>query len=380
MLRERLSTLADLRSNVYQQLIQDNEINNKINRFLNLENQYYSPEIVSTKLNDILETQSDTYEEVATANIESRMAWSDRATPSVHSPNSVTSQLNENIDQVDTPLVQSQNISPISNPDNNQISNLIDNADNLNDNDLMSAVKETFDQDIALKIETSADNVPSTSQNLPDINIDSNSSSDNSINQYFTKPDVTDVKPQYTFNDLLDSIKARRDDSNVVGSPSVSQVGLSPRLSPLNTKPSISNLFDDTMALYDDPVEDLIPSSSNIDKGKAKEIDTTILSDVVNPWDNVITNIHIGDSPNNITVDLEYGSLWQRISKFTFVMNTGQVIDFSYNVEGILKSRTFDLSSFIKGNNINNIELSKIIILDLNGDSYTVWKNTKFFN
>jgi hypothetical protein len=75
---------------------------------------------------------------------------------------------------------------------------------------------------------------------------------------------------------MLASIRARRDDSNVVGSPQISQVGLTPRLSPLNTKPSISNLLDDTQALFDDD-DEVIPVS-NIDKGKAKEVDTNLLS------------------------------------------------------------------------------------------------------
>lgn len=108
-----------------------------IERFLELENQFYTQP--NTPINEssnlvnqnILETQSDTYEEVAVANIESKIAWSERATPSIHSGN----------------------LSPVSNHDNNQLSNLIDEANNLNDNDLIESVKETFKEDVGLKID-----------------------------------------------------------------------------------------------------------------------------------------------------------------------------------------------------------------------------------
>jgi len=92
VIRNRLSTLADLRNNSYKQLIQDNEVNNKIERFLNLEDQFYSqpntpqnepntPPNESNNLEDnnqdnrnTFDTQSDTYEQVAISNIEGRMA------------------------------------------------------------------------------------------------------------------------------------------------------------------------------------------------------------------------------------------------------------------------------------------------------------------
>jgi len=98
VIRDRLSKLADLRNNSYTQLIQDNEINNKIERFLDLEDQFYTqPNTPQNEANtpvnepnspvnepispvneesnlDNFDTQSDTYEQVAITNIESRMA------------------------------------------------------------------------------------------------------------------------------------------------------------------------------------------------------------------------------------------------------------------------------------------------------------------
>jgi hypothetical protein len=80
LIRNRIQKLSELRTNSYEHLIQYDEINNKIERFLDLENQFYTQpntpvnEENQTNNQNILETQSDTYEQVAVANIESRMA------------------------------------------------------------------------------------------------------------------------------------------------------------------------------------------------------------------------------------------------------------------------------------------------------------------
>jgi len=163
----------------------------------------------------------------------------------------------------------------------NKLSSLVDNADNLDDKDLMNSVKETFKEEVGLKVDTSDVNIHRSSQDLPDINIDSNSSSDKSINQFFSKPDVGAEEVKSRFSNLFGQITQNRRDST---SPQISQIGLqpgSPNLSPLNTKPSISNLLDDTAALFDDYDEDVVPISK-IDKGKAKEVDENLLSDVIN--------------------------------------------------------------------------------------------------
>jgi len=93
------------------------------------------------------------------------------------------------------------------------------------------------------------------------------------MNHYFPKPEVGQEEVKSRFSNLFGQINSRRDDSNVVGSPNISQIGLQPspsRLSPLNTKPSISNLLEDTQALFDD--DDEILPTSQINKGKNREI------------------------------------------------------------------------------------------------------------
>jgi len=133
-----------------------------------------------------------------------------------------------------------------------------DDSIGLNDQDLLDKVKEVVSEDIGLKLDTNQNT------QLPDIVVNPESNSNSSMDQYFTKPEDTNVEPKSGFNALLDAIKSRRDDTNVVSSPKISQIGLNTSIeerlntSPLLHKPSISNLFDDTANLFDD--EDIEPN------------------------------------------------------------------------------------------------------------------------
>jgi hypothetical protein len=415
LLKDRLNKLMDKNNLFWGEISDDDKVMEKLNRFDELNSQfvtqYNSPVVETNNLDNnnqnnnlnnnstnILDNQSDTYEEVAVANIESRMAWSDRATPSVHSQE-INSQIatpsvhSQDINPSNTqdPIVSEQTVKPkytfgdmldsirkrrddshvVGSPSNN-ISNLVDNADNLDDTELLEAVKGTLKENVGLKLDITDRSQQRSSQDLPNINIDSNSSSDNSMNQYFPKPDVDQEEVKSGFTQLFSQITKNRKDSV---SPQINQLGLqpgSPNLSPLNTKPSISNLLEDTQALFDDDDEDLI--TSNIDKGKAREIP------VIDDWDKVETNVQYGDSPTDIVVNLKYDNLWTRINSYRFVMNTGQVIDYPYNFEGDVanKTRNFDLSSRIETDNNSMVELREILIIDLNYKGNSVWKNNKY--
>lgn len=430
LLKDRLNKLMDKNNLFWGEISDDDKIMEKLDRFDELESQFVtqhnSPVVENNNLDNnnqnnnlnnnstnILDNQSDTYEEVAVANIESRMAWSDRATPSVHSQ-----EINS---QIATPSVHSQEISPdqpvtsyieqsnlesqevtqqtvqpkstfanlldsirkrrddshvVGSP-SNKISNLVDNADNLDDTELLEAVKGTLKENVGLKLDITKSPDKTSPVDLPKIDIDSSNSS---MEQYFPKPDVTPQDASSTFSNLFSQINSRRDDSNVVGSPQIGQLGLQPsRLSPLNTKPSISNLLEDTQALFDDDDDEIIPTS-NFDKGKGREIDENLLSNISDSWDKVETNVQYGDSPTDIIVDLKYEDLWTRISSYRFVMNTGQVIDYPFGANGNVRERSFDLSSRIETDNNSIVELKEIIILDLNYRGNSVWKNSKYSN
>jgi hypothetical protein len=90
-------------------------------------------------------------------------------------------------------------------------------------------------------------------EELPKIEIDSSSSSDSSKEHYFPKPELTEDEIKSGFKPINENIS----DKQSVGSPNISQLGLNPtagpsRLSPLiMNRPSLSNLRDDTDALFD---------------------------------------------------------------------------------------------------------------------------------
>jgi hypothetical protein len=107
---------------------------------------------------------------------------------------------------------------------------------------------------------------------LPEIDVSSASNSNSSIENVL--PEQVS-KPK--FNALFDQIKSRRNDSHVVESPNVSNVGLTPILDKvkglftpksenktldildkgksIDNKPSFSNLLEDTNALFDDDLD-----------------------------------------------------------------------------------------------------------------------------
>jgi hypothetical protein len=138
--------------------------------------------------------------------------------------------------------------------DNKDLTSLINQELDVNDQDLMDKVKEVFSEDLNLKCNLGESSNTEVPKSIPKIEIDSESNS--SLEHFFPK---VETKPNTGFNALFDSIKARRDDSNVIGSPNLSQVGLQPKLSPIiQNKPSISNLFEDTVNLFEDE-EDIEP-------------------------------------------------------------------------------------------------------------------------
>src|SRR5229473_1393680 len=85
LLRDRLQKLIDV-TGFYGEISDDEKVMDKLDRFTELEDQFItqhnSPEVESSNLDNqtntnnqnIMDNQSDTYEEVAVANIESRMA------------------------------------------------------------------------------------------------------------------------------------------------------------------------------------------------------------------------------------------------------------------------------------------------------------------
>jgi hypothetical protein len=191
----------------------------------------------------------------------------------------------------------------------NKISQLVENVDQLDDSDLLDQVTKTFQEesneqpdeliadpnyqqnifDANKRSQISLDDLNENTVNveinekqedekedLPNIDIDSSSSSNN---HYFPKPDVTPQEIKTGFKSIIDNI-----DNNIIQSPSTNQLGLQPsssKLSPLlMNKPSISNLLDDTNALFEDD---------------DNEIDTT--TEIKSPmWNNLNWHKHTAEN------------------------------------------------------------------------------------
>ena len=275
-LRDRLSKLYETNNEEYNNLIQDEKINAKINWFVDLEKEI---------------DHVESYNEAALSTIQEQEAWSERG--DLQSPRS------ENLSQVLSPeltsyAIDNQNSQPIveetsvqiptgintwwanitsrgnntdvigsasvnSNPSvkdeksqspevDNKISQLVENVDQLDDSDLLDQVTKTFQEELGESNEQPDELIadPNYQQNVfdankrsqislddlnentvnveinekqedekedwPNIDIDSSSSSNN---HYFPKPDVTPQEIKTGFKSIIDNI-----DNNIIQSPS----------------------------------------------------------------------------------------------------------------------------------------------------------------
>jgi hypothetical protein len=144
-----------------------------------------------------------------------------------------------------------------------------------------------FDQIKARRNDT--DVIDDHNKELPQIDVSSASNSNESIEDI-----LPEQVSQTGFNALFDQIRSKRNDTDVIGSPNISRVGLTPILEKvkglftpksqtldiqdntktLENKPSINNLFDDTNALFDDIDDNIVDNTTNT-------IDTNVDSNYV---------------------------------------------------------------------------------------------------
>jgi hypothetical protein len=104
---------------------------------------------------------------------------------------------------------------------------------------------------------------------LPDIVIESDSTSNSNksnLENYLPQQELDKQEVKSGFDSILDQIRTKR--QSILGSPSTSQLGLhsntESKLSPiLSNKPSITNLLEDTTALFDDDIVDQQPENNN---------------------------------------------------------------------------------------------------------------------
>lgn len=273
----------------------------------------------------------------------------------------------------------------------NKIEQLIENIDQLDDSDLLDQVTKTFQEESNLnpdeliadpnyqqnvfdankRSQISLDDLKENTVNveinekqedekedLPNIDIDSSSSSNN---HYFPKPDVTPQEIKTGFKSIIDNI-----DNNIIQSPSTNQLGLQPsssKLSPLlMNKPSISNLLDDTNALFEDDDNEI-------------DITTEIKSPM---WNNLNWHKHTAENFIDNEISIQFNELWGRAKTIQIITNDNQKVEFTFDT-GIPKDsyQKFNWGNKVIYNNNNGLitKLNEIIIVDLDNKTHSIFKD-----
>jgi hypothetical protein len=180
------------------------------------------------------------------------------------------------------------------------------------------------------------------------------------------------------FINLFESIKARRNDSNVVSSPKIAQVGLqtpiherldvTPKGSPLINKPSISNLLEDTNALFDLDDDDDIPPIK-------PSVDDNLVSPLAVNWDQVVTSVIDGTK-----VEVDFKDIWRITDEI--IITTNKNHDIRYNFEDTnlsslgSKSVTFDLKDKVAHilDKFPDVKIREIIIEDTSHNKHSIFR------
>jgi hypothetical protein len=426
-IRGKLLTLSALSPFLYANLIKDNKINNEIDRFIDLETR------ITTE--DTVENQSDTYNEVALATVEEQEVWSDKAlspraplSPIIHpitdKPKSGFASL---LDQINS-FRNDKDVVDENVPENKQ------EQTDLDDENILDKVKEVFKEDIGLKLDTHQSPIVEVPQ--PDIIV--NSGSDDSMDHYFPKSELIqevvnqpedsinvktkldnfkeDAEAFYqksAFQNIRESINSMTADKDITSTPNVGNVGLQTpiqdrlKLSPLMPKPSLSNLFEDTMNLFDDgPIDtgiDTSGESSNkvdvqppitrpslpsslLDQIKSKRLEygsptsdshkdlliedhkpadeTYSSEDDLDPWKEVKVNIKTGGVHNRY-VDIDFGEVRDKVAKILIYTNDGESNYFNPNLDGKKQSQSFKWDNKgINNHYYKDLEIHKIFIIE----------------
>jgi hypothetical protein len=390
-LKSKLNMLSLSYEKHYDNWSSNSLIQDKIDKFIDLEN-------ILTSENSFNElAKSTAYEDVVLATTQEQDVWSNKtSSPSVHSP------LQENV------LIDDKNFQQFI-ADNFNLSEeiahemttgqsnliekventIIDNNDGIlksdfnalfdaikarrNDNDIVSSPPKI---DESSKISELIDQAPKLSDSellkqventIPTVEIDSGSN--NSINQ----PEITTSEVKSGFNALFEQIKSRRLE---YGTPKINQLGLQPHesadlLSPLSNKPSISNLFEDTMNLFDDDIDTQNVGSSSTDQ---QFIQNIVSSDnIIDSWNKM--KVDISDVNKNINID--FGELWKEIDSIHIKTKLGYL---STHVFDANKVNMFEKNRYSWYQNnitdiiIENDYITGISIKDLSGIIHEIYK------
>jgi hypothetical protein len=145
--------------------------------------------------------------------------------------------------------------------------------------------------------------------------------------------------------------------------------------SPIPQNPSVSNLFDDTMALFDDEPDNTLiedtPQEANISQD-------SVSTDVIDSWDKIKFNIW----DKSKQVNIQFGELWRDVDSIHFATNDNHLVVEQIDNLGNDGNKTHSNDAFVWDRRTTsdfNSELKEIIIKDLSGKTHSIYRNDKFF-
>jgi hypothetical protein len=201
-------------------------------------------------------------------------------------------------------------------------------------------------------------------------------------------PTSDNKKPKFSNlpEDWANSLKGIDSQRKEYGTPVISKVGLQTpveeqiKTSPLMHKPSISNLLEDTMNLFDedptgiDESDDYLEQSdpAEIENSKSQEPDIK-LSDI-NWREEIKYNIQRGE-PQDRFIEFDFGKHFDKITKVFIILNDGSSQYFNpHQNKATVQMIKWD--NFASTNpNSKVLDLFKIFIIDSNAKSCELYSN-----
>jgi hypothetical protein len=451
LIRERLLKLSQVSESKYNELNQDDLVYDKINKFIELESE------IMDNLPD--SPTSNTYNEIALATIEEQEVWSDKAMSpksDLLSPILPLERLLEHRQERDHLILETieRKYGEIFDEDLSFKTGTIEfhnkqkeapkvelkdwthkftiKEDSI-EKDLINSIKGTFEEIVPLE----SDITGNKKDKHPEIIINKDSGSDSSMDHYFPKIEnpkieVKTEENKSTLSSVFDQIKTRRNDEDVTASPNIGNVGLQTPIqdrlntSPLIHKPSLSNLFEDTMQLFDDDPTNIdisdkeqsnkqefiqgsskdqtqqvevkpktsinaifdqikslrkeygtpVKDNQELNEDQSSESSESNEEDPLDPWKDIKVNIN-NDEIHNRFVDIDFGELRNKAHKILIITNDGESNYFNPNLDGHNQKQTFKWDN--KG--ISNIHYKDLEVTDIYVmEKYYKDGNVKFKN
>jgi hypothetical protein len=411
LLRERLLKLSQTSVRQYDQLTENRVVNSRIEKFLDLEAKVYGDVIPSQDVNPGTSPglNNYAYDDIALSTIQEQETWSDYAkSPSdrshLLSPINVGEPLTDNSDgsspyrfQVQTlpnppmPISEMQDrlpyrqLTPPSDldhyfPPSQYAQELIRNNENAQSIDVVPTPNIEIATPEIPQVENKSgfaallESIRNRGKDKNAVTSSTQPEASGSSNVIETQPVVTNsstvIENKPKLNSLLEQINARRNDRDVVASPNISNVGLQTPIqerlntSPLVHKPSLTNMFDDTMNLFDDePIDTGIDTS-----GESSNVDIINSANLVALIDS-LDKVKVDIDTNNHKLNFNFGGLEDKIKSIHTATNDGYTANFDYKGEN---TYSWDNRSALN-NYATGCRIKDIFIMDKEGKTYNIY-------